>query len=74
MMRISCSFTKKNARTKNDALPTVSQKTLNSIDDVDNELLRSIEKGPLKKLVIAYDLELRRSILLFCGSAGSQTG
>ncbi|WP_406039550.1 BspA family leucine-rich repeat surface protein [Succinimonas sp.] len=48
---------KKNARTKNDALPTVSQKTLNNIDDVDNELLRSIEKGTLKKLVIAYDLD-----------------
>ncbi|MEE3423087.1 MAG: BspA family leucine-rich repeat surface protein [Succinimonas sp.] len=47
----------KNARTENDALPTVSQKTLNSIDDVDNELLRSIEKGTLKKLVIAYDLD-----------------
>ncbi len=47
----------KNAQTENDALPTVSQKTLNSIDDVDNELLRSIEKGTLKKLVIAYDLD-----------------
>ena len=47
----------KNSRTKNDALPTVAQKTLNSIDDVDNELLRSIEKRTLKKLVIAYDLD-----------------
>ena len=47
----------KNARMENDALPTVAQKTLNSIDDVDNELLRSIEKRTLKKLVIAYDLD-----------------
>ena len=35
---------------------TVYEKRLRSIDDVDNELLRSIERKKLKKLIIAYNL------------------
>ena len=47
----------KAARMENAAQTTVSLKTLHSINDADNELLRSIEKGTLKKLVIAYNLD-----------------